>query len=147
MLIGILIGVETKFPQATVVNELKMVCIDCNMTVHLNRLYYDDYFVKSKYYGKQSCSVVVNMSYNITAQKPKKTRLYLRNYLSFFRTHQQWSVQSHKSKKKRKATLSQSGQTSVLAWLTKKNLSSLIFWPSQIVYLCFWTCRSVTFCK
>lgn len=101
MLIGILIGVETKFPQATVVNELKMVCIDCNMTVHLNRLYYDDYFVKSKYYGKQSCSVVVNMSYNITAQKPQKTRLYLRNYLSFFRTHQQWSVQSHKSKKKK----------------------------------------------
>ena len=119
MLIGILIGVEKKFPQATAVNELKMVCIHCNTTVYINRLYYDDYFAKSKYYGKQSCSVVVNMSYNITAQKPKKTRLYLRNYLSFFRTHQQWSVQSHKSKKKWKATLSQSGQTSVLAWLTK----------------------------
>ena len=54
MLIGILIGVVKKFPQAAVVNELKMVCIDCNTTVHLNRLYYDDYFAKSKYYGKQS---------------------------------------------------------------------------------------------
>lgn len=119
MLIGILIGVEKKFPQAAVVNELKMVCIDCNTTVHLHHLYYDDYFAKSKYYGKQSCNVVVNMSYNIIAQKPTKTRLYLRHYLSFFRTHQQWSVQSHKSKKKRKATLPQSGQTSVLAGLTK----------------------------
>ena len=83
MLIGILIGVEKKFPQATVVNELKMVCIHCNTTVHVNRLYYDDYFAKSEYYGKQSCSVVVNMSYNITVQKPTKTRLYLRTTFLF----------------------------------------------------------------
>lgn len=102
MLIGILIGVETKFPQATVVNELKMVCIDCNMTVHLNRLYYDDYFVKSKYYGKQSCSVVVNMSYNITAQNPKKLGcIYVTTFL--FSEHINNGRCSHiKAKKKGK---------------------------------------------
>lgn len=60
MLIGILIGVEKKFLEVTVVNELRMVCIDCNTTVYHNRLYYDDYFAKTKYYGKQSCRVVVN---------------------------------------------------------------------------------------
>lgn len=123
MLIGILIGVEKKFPQATVVNELKMVCIDCNTTVYLNRLYYDDYFAKSKYYGKQSCSVVVNMSYDITAQKPTKTRLYLRNYLSFFRTHQQWSVQSHKNKKKKESNVASkwSNLSACMAYKNKVN--------------------------
>ena len=41
-------GVEKKFPQALLINEMNMVCNDCKSTVLINRIYYEDYFEKSK---------------------------------------------------------------------------------------------------
>ncbi|KAL9957638.1 hypothetical protein ACROYT_G034559 [Oculina patagonica] len=40
--------VQKKFPQALFINEMKMVCNDCKSTVLKNRIYYEDYFEKSK---------------------------------------------------------------------------------------------------
>ena len=42
------LGVEEKFPTATLINEMKIMCSECKTAVHLNRIYYEDYFAKSK---------------------------------------------------------------------------------------------------
>ena len=44
----LLVHVEKKFPQANVVNEMRIHCNDCGTTVLSNRIYYEDYFAKSK---------------------------------------------------------------------------------------------------
>lgn len=44
-----LIGVEEKFPGCILVNEMRMVCGKCKTAVNLNRIYYDEYFEKSKF--------------------------------------------------------------------------------------------------